>query len=97
MPTSPSRWARLAALHALTRHVSGVPQANVMLEYTYDEAVDVLQTSLNNAKEKLVCMSCLSSDFGSRAQSRGVKCLTEKGSIAGLPGDRGRPMRTWNT
>ena len=30
--------------------------ANVMLEYTYDEAIELLSTSLSNAKERLVCV-----------------------------------------
>jgi hypothetical protein len=29
-------------------------QANVMLEYSYEEAIEVLETSLRNAREKLV-------------------------------------------
>jgi hypothetical protein len=28
-----------------------------MLEYTYDEAIELLSTSLSNAKERLVCVS----------------------------------------
>lgn len=33
-------------------------QANVMLEYSYEEAIEVLEKSLSNAKERLVRTAC---------------------------------------
>lgn len=40
--------------YAHQTHTAQHTQANVMLEYPYEEAIGVLETSLSNAKERLV-------------------------------------------